>query len=61
MAEVAEERLERIQKGVERWLMKRWPHASGLALRTAGTPKAGLSNETLLYDVNWVEAGKHHT
>jgi len=61
MAEAAEERLERIQKGVERWLVKRWPQASGLELRTAGTPKAGLSNETLLYDVSWVEAGKHHT
>jgi len=61
MAEVVEERLERIQKGVERWLAQRWPQASDLALCSAGTPKAGHSNETQLYDVSWVEAGKQHT
>jgi aminoglycoside phosphotransferase (APT) family kinase protein/putative sterol carrier protein len=40
------------------WLARRQPAAEGLTLSTLKKPSAGVSNETLLFDTNWREAGR---
>ncbi|MEZ5573945.1 MAG: phosphotransferase family protein [Halioglobus sp.] len=43
------------------WLQAQHPQASKLSLSDFSVPAAGASNETLLFDLQWQQEGKHHT
>jgi len=47
----------KIKQGLERWLQARQPERKGLAIGDFTSPAAGASNETLLFDVTWKQAG----
>jgi aminoglycoside phosphotransferase (APT) family kinase protein len=48
--------------GVERWLRGKLPGASDLELSELSAPQAsGFSNETLLFDLEWTEAGRRRS
>lgn len=43
---------------LERWFASRWPQASAVRVSALDIPAAtGFSNETVLFDVDWVEDG----
>jgi aminoglycoside phosphotransferase (APT) family kinase protein len=48
--------------GLERWLRAKLPQATDLALSELSAPQAsGFSNETLLFDLVWSEAGQRRS
>jgi len=50
--------LDALRARVEAWLVKRLPNARDLKVGALTRPGGGLSNETVLFDADWLEIGK---
>ena len=49
--------LDQVRQALAAWLRRRLPEASGLEVSTLRAPKAGVSNETFLFDVDYQVGG----
>lgn len=54
--------LETAREGLTRWLRGKLPNATEVEVSGLVAPQSsGFSNETLLFDLTWTEAGRHRT
>lgn len=47
-----------LKEQLQRWLQDRLPEKTNLTISDFSSPEAGASNETLLFDITYVESGK---